>query len=239
MKDIVKKLLKALPFAFTKNQRYDRLTKQIIRKVCRPTSNCADVGCHKGEILDLFLAASPNGQHFGFEPIPDLYEKLAHKYGNIQGCHILGIALSNQKGSSSFNHVVSNPSYSGLLKRKYDRPHEEDKQITVQTEKLDEIWPKDLALDVLKIDVEGGEQMVLEGAVNTLTRCKPTVIFEHGLGASEVYGSSPEQVFNLFECCGMRVFLLENFLANGEALSADCFAEQFYQRKNYYFVASA
>lgn len=238
LKDALKKILKALPFAFTKNQRYDQLTERVIRKVCRPTSNCADVGCHKGEILDLFLAASPGGRHYGFEPIPDLFHKLVEKYAPVEGCKILDIALSNQKGSSSFNYVVSNPSYSGLLKRQYDRPHEKDTQIKVRTEKFDDIWPKDLALNVMKIDVEGGEQVVLEGAISTLTHWKPTVIFEHGLGASEVYGSSPEQVFSLIERCGLRIFLLENFLSDGEALSAQCFAEQFYQRKNYYFVAS-
>lgn len=239
MKDFLKKLLKALPFAFTKNQRYDRLTQRVIKKVCRPTSNCADVGCHKGEILDLFLVAAPEGQHYGFEPIPVLFQNLVEKYGSLKGCHILDIALSNQQGTSSFNYVVSNPSYSGLLKRHYDRPNEEDTQITVRTEKLDEVWPKDLPLDILKIDVEGGEQRVIEGALETLTRWKPTLIFEHGLGASEMYGSTPEQVFALLERCGMRIFLLENFLAGGSSLSAEMFAKQFYERRNYYFVAGA
>lgn len=239
LKDFIKKILKALPFAFTKNQRYDRLTERVISKVCRPTSNCADVGCHKGEILDLLLAAAPKGQHFGFEPIPVLYQHLTEKYVAVPQCRFFDIALSNAQGSSSFNYVVSNPSYSGLLKRRYDRPNEQDTQITVRTEKLDDVWPRDLRLDVIKIDVEGGEQGVLEGAMETLTRWKPTVIFEHGLGASEVYGSTPEQVFNLLEHCGLQIFLLENFLSNGAPLNAQGFAKQFYERRNYYFVASA
>ncbi|MFN0216426.1 MAG: FkbM family methyltransferase [Saprospiraceae bacterium] len=239
MKDFLKKIIKALPFAFTKNQRYDRLTKRVISKVCLSASNCADVGCHKGEILDFFLSAAPQGQHFGFEPIPPLFQNLREKYADRSNCRFFDIALSNKEGSSSFNYVVSNPSYSGLLKRNYDRANEEDTQITVRTEKLDNIWPADLRLDVLKIDVEGGEQMVLEGARETLIRWKPTIIFEHGLGASEIYGSTPDQVFALLESCGLRIFLLENFLAQGPALDAKSFATQFYERRNYYFVASA
>ncbi len=238
MKDFLKKILKALPFAFTKNLRYDRLTERVISKVCSPASNCADVGCHKGEILDLFLAAAPKGQHFGFEPIPFLFQNLKEKYAGLTNCHFFDVALSNMQGTSSFNYVLTNPSYSGLLKRTYDRPNEEDTQITVRTEKLDEIWPADLQLDVLKIDVEGGELMVLEGARKTLIRCKPTVIFEHGLGASDVYGSTPAQVFALFNDCGLRIFLLENFLSSGPCLGAEEFAKQFYERKNYYFVAT-
>ena len=238
MKDFLKKIVKALPFAFTKNQRYDRLTKRVISKVCHIDSNCADVGCHKGEILDLFLAASPQGQHFGFEPIPVLYKNLREKYASHPNCRFFDIALSNRQGTSSFNYVVSNPSYSGLLKRRYDRPNEEDTQITVITETLDDIWPPDLRLDILKIDVEGGEQMVLEGARETIIRWKPTVIFEHGLGASDIYGSTPAQVFTLLEDCGLRIFLLENFLGGGAPLSAEGFSKQFYERQNYYFVAA-
>jgi len=238
LKDFLKKILKAFPFAFTKNQRYDRLTERVISKVCRPTSNCADVGCHKGEILDLFLAAAPEGQHFGFEPIPILFENLKEKYGHRKNCHFFDLALSSTPGTSSFNYVVSNPSYSGLLKRTYDRANEEDTQITVRTERLDDVWPKDLPLDVIKIDVEGGEQMVLEGARETLLRWKPIVIFEHGLGASDIYGSTPEQVFDLLASCGLRIFLLEDFLASGPGMEAAEFSRQFYERKNYYFVAS-
>ncbi|MFM7401390.1 MAG: FkbM family methyltransferase, partial [Bacteroidota bacterium] len=117
MKELIKKALKSLPFDFTLNQRYDRLTRKVIKSVCRPDSHCIDVGCHKGEILDLLIAAAPRGVHYGFEPIPDLFDKLKQKYGTDNRCHILDIALSDNKGTASFNYVVSNPSYSGLQKR--------------------------------------------------------------------------------------------------------------------------
>lgn len=237
MKEAIKKILKALPFVFTKNQRYDRLTQQVIRHVCRPDSNGVDVGCHKGEILDLFLQAAPQGVHFGFEPIPVLFQNLLKRYASRTNCHFYDIALSNQQGTSSFNYVVSNPSYSGLLKRRYDRPNEQDTQITVRTERLDDVLPPDFRVDLMKIDVEGGELMVLEGAVETLRRCKPVVIFEHGLGASELYGSTPEKVFDLLESCGLRVSLLDRFMKNTPPFTREEFARQYYERLNYYFVA--
>ncbi len=237
MKETIKKILKALPFVFTKNQRYDRLTQQVIRHVCRPDSHCVDVGCHKGEILDLLLQAAPLGIHHGFEPIPILFHNLELKYAGRSNCHLYDVALSNQRGTSSFNYVVSNPSYSGLLKRKYDRPHEEDTQITVRTERMDDFFPSDARIDLIKIDVEGGELMVLEGAVNTLRRCKPVVIFEHGLGASDLYGSTPEKVFDLLEGCGLRVSLLDRFLKNAPPFTREAFARQYYDQHNYYFVA--
>ena len=72
MKELLKKLLKRLPVAFTKNQQYDRDTNRVLRRVLHPTANCVDVGCHKGEVLALMLQQAPQGQHYGFEPIPAL-----------------------------------------------------------------------------------------------------------------------------------------------------------------------
>lgn len=237
MKETIKKILKSLPFDFTQNQRYDRLTRQVIRKVCRADSHTLDVGCHKGEILDLFLMASPEGMHYGFEPIPDLFQALQTKYGTNPHCKIFDIALSDKQGKASFNYVVSNPSYSGLLKRKYDRPNETDTLITVSTERLDDVIPSDFKVDLLKIDVEGGELLVLEGARNTLRRCKPVIIFEHGLGASEVYGSTPDKVFALLESCGLQVSLLDRFLRDAPPLSQEAFSREYHERRNYYFIA--
>ncbi|MBL7825831.1 MAG: FkbM family methyltransferase [Saprospiraceae bacterium] len=237
LKALIKQLLKALPIAFTKNQQYDRLTKRVIRRVCKSDSNCIDVGCHKGEILDLFLAAAPQGQHVGFEPIPNLFENLRKKYAAHSNCQFYDVALSNQKGSSSFNYVVSNPSYSGLMKRRYDRANEQDTLITVQTERLDDLLPMDARVDLIKIDVEGGERLVMEGAVEILRRWKPVVIFEHGLGASDMYGSTPELLYDLLNGCGLQVSLLDRFLNNQPPLSREAFSQNYYERLNYYFIA--
>lgn len=155
----------------------------------------------------------------------------------MPNCRFFNIALSDRRGTSSFNYVVSNPSYSGLLKRHYDHPNEKDTQITVRTERLDDLIPADMPIDLIKIDVEGGELLVLRGAAGTLRRCKPVVIFEHGLGASEMYGTTPEQVFDIFEQCGLRVSLLSRFLKKQGPLSKEDFSRHFHQKLNYYFVA--
>lgn len=196
-----------------------------------------DVGCHKGEILDLFLQYAPQGAHFGFEPIPGLYEGLVKKYAAAPNCRLFDIALSDKTGASSFNYVVSNPSYSGLLKRTYDHPNERDTLITVRTERLDDVVPTEQKIDLIKIDVEGGEMLVLKGATKTLMRCKPVVIFEHGLGASELYGATPEHLYDIFEQCGLQVSLMSRFLKKMPPLSKEAFCRHYYQKLDYYFIA--
>jgi FkbM family methyltransferase len=236
MLSTIKSLIKKLPFAFTKNQQYDAQTVKILKKICRPDSNCIDVGCHKGEMLDLILKYAPSGQHYCFEPLPDLFDGLIQKK-YPPNCHFFDTALSRETGTTSFNYVVSNPSYSGILRRRYDRPNEEDTTITVKTELLDNIISENTHIDFIKIDVEGAEMLVLEGAKKTINRCKPIVVFEHGLGASDVYGTTPRQIFTFFEKNNMKISLMRDWLAAKPPLSKEAFEDQFNHSKNYYFIA--
>ncbi|MEZ5015780.1 MAG: FkbM family methyltransferase [Flavipsychrobacter sp.] len=237
MKEQIKQLIKKLPIAFTKNQQYDKQTNKVIKKVCSFNSCCIDVGAHKGEVLDTMLQYAPNGTHHAFEPIPDMYKNLVEKYAYLKNCNIHGLALSNTTGETSFNYVISNPSYSGLKKRKYDRPNEKDTIITVKTELLDNIIPETYNPTLIKIDVEGGELQVLEGAAKTIKRAKPTIIFEHGLGASDYYGSTPDKLFSLLRSYGLRISTMKRWLDYRPCLTEEEFVSLYKNNEEYYFIA--
>lgn len=237
VKTFIKHILNLLPFTITRNQRYDRLTAAIIKKYIRPGDNCIDVGTHKGEILDLLLKQSPSGQHFGFEPIPVLFRALQKKYASVPNCRLFQLAIADRSATASFNHVITNPAYSGLEKRRYDRKNEKDETIAVQTERLDALIPETLPVRFIKIDVEGGELGVLRGAQQLIARTQPLIIFESGLGASEFYGTQPAAVFNFFEGLDYQVSLLDKFLDGGSHLSLAGFENEFLNNTNYYFVA--
>ena len=145
--------------------------------------------------------------------------------------------MSDHSGESTFNHVTSNPSYSGLIKRDYDAPNEVDTQIKVQLQMLDELIPDDLKIDLIKIDVEGAEFLVLKGAHKTIDKNKPLVIFEHGLGASEHYGYSSDELFDWFSSRQMHISTLKKFLNKKEPFGKVAFNDQYQKRKNYYFIA--
>ena len=237
MKEKIKSLIKKLPIAFTKNQRYDLYTEKILKKHLSAKSNCLDIGCFKGEVLDMMIEMAPQGTHQGFEPIPVQYDFLKNKYQNKRNIHIHNVALSDKAGEATFNYVKSNPAYSGLKKRAYDRPHEEDEEITVSTQKLDTIISKELKIDLIKIDVEGAEFQVLSGAKQTLENNRPIVIFEHGKGASEFYGTTPEMIYALFDGLNMSIGLLDGFYKGNSSLSSKAFSKQYEERLNHYFVA--
>ncbi len=231
----IKKWLKKLPFPITKNHAYDLQAKRVLRTALNATSNCIDVGSHEGEFMDLFLQFAPQGRHLGFEPLPDFYQQLTQKYP--ANCSFYPIALSDQKGKTTFNYVISNPAYSGLEKRQYDKKGEKDTTIQVQQDRLDHIVPTDLSIDFIKIDVEGGELQVLQGAMETITKWKPIIIFEHGLGAADVYGTTPEMVYDLLNQCGLQVSTMKKWLQQEPAFSKQPFCEHFYKNLDYYFIA--
>jgi FkbM family methyltransferase len=238
IKDSIRKLLIYLHLDITKNIEYDRLTEKIFKTVLKKHSNGIDIGCHKGEILDLFLNFAPGGLHYAFEPLPGFYKNLTLKY-NDKNVVLHNIALSNTSGETEFTFVKNNPAYSGFMERDYDNKKVEIEKIKVQMAKLDDIIPEGLKIDLIKIDVEGAELQVLEGAINTIKNRRPTIVFEHGLGASDFYKTTPEQIFSLLhQQCGLNLYTLKSFTSNKKILSQEAFSEKFYQRKEYYFVAS-
>jgi FkbM family methyltransferase len=218
---------------------YDKLTELVMRRVLTPTAVCIDIGCHAGSILRLMMKYAPNGRFLAFEPLPQFYEKLLRDF-DASKVHVYDLALSDSVGTSSFNYVVSNPGYSGLKKRRYDRVDEIDRSIEVRTDLLDNVIARENIGRVafIKIDVEGAEYLVMKGAESTIRKDKPVIVFEHGLGGSEYYGTRPEDVFSfLCDICGLRISLLSDFLFRKASLESSAFCEQFYKGKNYQFIA--
>jgi len=237
MKKLLKQLLSLLHISVTRNQKYDAYSKRIIKRSLKPGSNCIDIGCHKGEILDLMIKDAPLGKKFGFEPIPELCDFLYEKYKSDPTVTIHPVALYDKAGTTTFQHVLNAPAYSGIKKRKYDGKNVDIVQITVESGLLDHYIPADLQIDLVKIDVEGAEFKVMKGGVETLKRCKPVIIFEFGLGAADFYDSEPNQLFTfLTEECNMKISTLKGYLDRAACMTKTQFRDAFEKGSEYYFV---
>ena len=233
----MKKIIHIWPWPLTLNERYDRQTKAIIRKICRRDSVCIDVGCYKGEILQSMIEAAPNARHIAFEPVPDQYTFLKERFQSR--AEIYPYALGNENTNTVFHHVVSNPTYSGLQQRQY-KGEENIDEIQVQVKQLDEVISHDIPITLLKIDVEGGEHDVIQGATEILKKWHPYIIFEHGEGGSDKYGITPGDVFDLLSIqLGYKICLMGDFLKNENTpgFSIAQFEEQYWSGHNCYFIA--
>ncbi|MCX6266413.1 MAG: FkbM family methyltransferase [Bacteroidetes bacterium] len=237
MKQLLKRLLTLLHISVTRNQKYDAYTQKIIKSSLKLDSNCIDIGCHKGEILDLMIKGAPLGKKIGFEPIPELYGFLTDKYAGDKLVAIHPTALYDQTGTTTFQHVLNAPAYSGIKKRKYDGKHVEIDQITVETGLLDHFIPAGLHIDLVKIDVEGAEFKVMKGGKATFRRCKPVIIFEFGLGAADFYNSKPDELYGfLTQECEMKISTLKGYLDHADTLTERQFRNMFEKGTEYYFV---
>ena len=234
MKKAFSKFVKKLPIDFLKERKYDGLIKKILRIVLEKDSSFIDVGCHRGDFLIEANKFAPNGSHIGFEPIPDIYNKVIAALGGVNDIRPIGI--SDERGQTTFNYVKSNPLYSGIKKRNY--PEKETvEELIIKVDTLDHQLFQSSRVDLIKIDVEGAELNVLKGGINTITKFNPVIVFEYELGASDVYGVTPAEMWSFFDKVKYSVYTLKNFIDNPLPLSFAKFTEIYNSKDEHFFVA--
>jgi len=239
----IKRVLKSILIFFhldlTKNLKYDRLTKKILKKVLTEKSNCIDIGCHEGEILEIICKYSPKRKHIAFEPIPFLYDRLTTKFTN-NNVNFYPYALSDIEENTTFNIVKNALGHSGLKKRNYDVKKPNIEKIEVNVKVLDTILDMSQKIDLIKIDVEGAEFNVLKGAKRILKENRPMIIFEFGIGASNFYKVNPVEVYKfLIEKMGLKLYTLKSFLKSKSSLTLTEFKDHYRLNDKFYFIASS
>lgn len=210
-----------------RNREYDRLTVEVMRRALSPTSNCIDVGAHRGSILRHIVDVAPQGSHYAFEPLPEFARRLTKEFPSVD---VLAIALADWTGTTPFRHVLGAPAYSGFQRRPWDTYEERVELIDVRVERLDDLLSPDYSVDFIKVDVEGSEAAVFRGALDTLRRERPVVAFELGLDASETFDVLVGQA-------GFHVSRLSHWLAGRPPYATkDDFVEDAGE-ENYFFLA--
>jgi FkbM family methyltransferase len=219
----------------SKSNLYDVQTIEIMRRVLRDDSVAIDIGAFEGSMLRHMIRFAPHARHFAFEPLPARYAQLKRRF---PGMNVFPYALSDAPGEQPYFEVVAYPAMSGLRHRA-SLGTLDVRQRSVPVETLDRTIPGDVAVSLVKVDVEGGELAVLRGGIETLRRCRPVIVFECGLGGLDAFGAHPADLHALLHRdIGLRLFLLEAWLAGSDELSQEEFVRQFEEGLNFYFVAA-
>ncbi|MEA2378045.1 MAG: hypothetical protein QOD13_1952 [Thermoleophilaceae bacterium] len=199
-----------------------------------PDSCCIDIGAHTGNVLTEMRRVAPRGRHIAYEPLPHLADHLRAGFPDVD---VRCAALSDHAGEASFARVRAAEAWSGLLFRPLPGNAEPDlEEITVRLEVLDDALPPGFVPAMVKIDVEGAEEQVVRGALRTLREHKPLVVFEHGLGSANAYGTEPDDLHRLLvEEAGLRIFDLDG----GGPYDREEFHRAFYAFERVNWVAHA
>ena len=186
--------------------RDDHAVRVVLATALRANGNAVDVGANEGGVLAQILAVAPDGHHIAYEPVPDLQRRLRARFPQVD---VRGRALSDEAGTADFFHVVEAPTRSGLRRRADLASDARTERISVSMERLDDALDASYVPALIKVDVEGAEVKAIRGAAETLARHRPVVLFEHGVGGADLYGSSSGELFDVLDGAGLRIFDLE------------------------------
>jgi FkbM family methyltransferase len=161
---------------------YEPAETCLIQKILHPNMTFVDIGANIGWYT--LLAASKvgsKGRVISFEPEPlnNNLLKQSIALNNFQNVILLQKCLSNCNGKTKLFLAGQNFGAHSIVRQTSTRPT----NIDVDTQKLDQALTElgISNIDVLKIDVEGAEPIVLEGARQIISKGVKHVLFEWNL----------------------------------------------------------
>ena len=184
---------------------YEPPTSQVIARLMRRGDFALDIGANVG-YFSLLLAslASPKGHVFAFEPIPIVAEDLRRNIGlNEPICiTVTQAAVCNQNGEQT---IYEGPSdHRGISSL---RSIENASQVLkVQGIRLDDHKPEFPHLRLVKIDVEGAEQVALEGMAELVEQYQPFIVIEFTDSFLRNFGHSTQSLAGWFEQRGYTLY---------------------------------
>jgi FkbM family methyltransferase len=208
-------------FADSKERHED---EDFLKRILRPGQVYMDIGANIGTlVLTASPIVEPGGKVIAVEAHPVTFKHLEanvalNKFSNI---FLVNSAAGERQGHIFFSNINSDDQNKVLLQH--------SKGIEVKVDKLDNIFAAEPRIDLLKIDVEGYEKFVLQGAASTLNKTG-VVYFEswekhfNGFGYDtialldilrhsgfKIYKAGPDTLMNL--PVGYRSEFCENLVA--------------------------
>ena len=195
---IIKKLFSTFNIEIKKKQKnFDEIYLYFIKK----TPYIFDVGANTGQSIKRFRNIFPNCIIHSFEPVKECFDSIKLKY-NEKNIILNNFALGESNKNRKFNHNTLTYTSSFLNinnknKNSFLYEKEKNNKPKVKIEKLDHYVKQNNIknIDILKIDTQGYEIKVLQGAMHLLKKRGGIKFIELEVTIQDIYIKSP----NLFE----------------------------------------
>jgi FkbM family methyltransferase len=174
------KIKRWIPAGFYYSQKIAKVTKngepelRILRDLVPAGCTAIDIGANRGYYS--YALSKIAGRVEAFEPHPELARFARRKLG--PGIPVHEVALSNREGWATLYVPQLLPGvdvhYNSSLTKIY--PYEKYVEFRVPTKRLDDF--EFGRVGFIKIDAEGSDMDIVEGASRTIARDRPTMIVE-------------------------------------------------------------
>lgn len=174
---------------------------RFLNELVGPGDVVIDVGANIGTtVIPAAKRVGANGRVYAFEPVPSTFRFLERniQLNELKNVSLFQAAAGDQDGRVSFaeeaEDVVS-----------HVQPDSAGEIDMLRLDRLPELKQHD-HIDLLKVDVEGFEQVVLEGAAGILDKIRK-IYLEFSETESGKFGRSNAQLFQLLRDHGFELFL--------------------------------
>jgi FkbM family methyltransferase len=213
------------------NKKFEYSDTLFLEKVIKPDWNCIDIGANIGYYSLLFAKNARNGNIYAIDPIKHhcLMIELSAVINKCNNIKISNVAISDTNGKVKFTEAVDG-AFSSI---KDTRRKAVAKRMEVDCMTLDYFVENSHISDInlIKIDVEGAEDLVLKGANNVLSKLRPDLFLVEMYNTNlQIYGSDVKNILEL-----MRKYEYECYYCNEHKLVP--YRENDYSRcVNAYFI---
>ncbi|UHA72286.1 FkbM family methyltransferase [Paenibacillus sp. 481] len=159
---------------------------------------CMDIGANIGAISIAMAHVAQQGTVYAFEPSGHNFHYLVHNIADNGLSRIIPVHAGayNDNVQLAFSYI----DYGGAWSHITTSQSQQGIQEVVNCVKLDD-WVSNTGLrrlDCLKIDVEGAEIKVLQGAVDLIKRFRPHLIIEFNPDAHQgIFGEDPKLLYDV------------------------------------------
>ena len=159
--------------------------KRFVKLIGKKINFSIDIGANVGKYTKLLLAET-NSEVIAFEPLPKAFEELKEIEKNFSSrLNVYNIGIGNKNSNLELNYSTEKSELASFI-QDLDKlsfiDSKNNKKIIVEVMTLDSFFKKyektykEKEIDLLKIDTEGFELEVLNGASETLINKKPKFI---------------------------------------------------------------
>ncbi len=182
----------------------------VLRELLKPGMVFLDAGANKGEFTVFAAKYTKGGKVLAFEPVERNIEDLkanvaANGFKHVQ---LIRKGLGKKSGERMIYNMdgASGGEWNEGTFTLYPRPGLDSQYSSIPIVALDD-FVRDEGIDridVMKIDIEGGELEMLEGAKEAIRRWKPAILIEVNSVTSRAAGYDQGEIIRLLEGWGYR-----------------------------------